>query len=50
VPAVIALRAEVDELVCLATPRWFRSVGACYDDFSPISDEEVRELLERPAL
>jgi predicted phosphoribosyltransferase len=47
VPAVRALRAEVDELVCLATPSSFRSVGACYD-FSPISDEEVRELLERP--
>jgi predicted phosphoribosyltransferase len=22
-------------------------VGACYDDFSPITDEEVRHLLER---
>jgi putative phosphoribosyl transferase len=46
-PSVKAFRHDVDELVCLATPKPFRAVGACYDDFSPITDEEVRHLLER---
>jgi putative phosphoribosyl transferase len=45
--SVRALRHDVDELVCLATPKPFSAVGACYDDFSPITDEEVRHLLER---
>ncbi|HEY1522290.1 MAG TPA: phosphoribosyltransferase [Solirubrobacteraceae bacterium] len=40
-----ALRAEVDELVCLNTPQPFTAVGFWYRDFSPVSDEEVRELL-----
>jgi putative phosphoribosyl transferase len=43
-----ALLREVDELVCLATPKPFIAVGAWYDNFSPITDEEVRHLLERP--
>ena len=34
-----ALRGEVDELVCLETPRWFSAVGQCYTDFRPTSDE-----------
>lgn len=41
------LRDEVDELVCLETPHPFFAVGLWYDDFSPVSDEEVRELLDR---
>jgi putative phosphoribosyl transferase len=48
-PSVRALRRDVDELVCLATPEPFIAVGACYDDFSPITDAEVHHLLERPA-
>ncbi len=44
-----AVLREVDELVCPATPKPFIAVGACYDDFSPITDEEVRHLLERIA-
>jgi putative phosphoribosyl transferase len=40
-----ALRREVDEVVCAATPRPFHAVGAWYDDFSQTSDREVRELL-----
>ncbi len=38
---------EVDEIVCAATPQPFYSVGLWYDDFSPTSDAEVRNLLER---
>ena len=40
-------RDVVDEVVCEVTPRPFRAVGLWYEDFSPTSDDEVRELLER---
>jgi putative phosphoribosyl transferase len=40
-------RRHVDEIVCLHTPEPFYSVGAWYQDFSQISDAEVRMLLER---
>jgi predicted phosphoribosyltransferase len=39
------LRAEADEIVCLAMPTPFYGVGFWYEDFSPTTDEEVRELL-----
>ena len=42
-----ALRAEVDELVCLGTPEPFHAVGTWYDDFTQTGDEEVHRLLER---
>jgi predicted phosphoribosyltransferase len=38
---------EVDSVVCGATPEPFYAVGQWYLDFSPTTDEEVRELLER---
>ena len=41
------LRAEVDEIVCAATPEPFWAVGQWYADFAPVSDDEVRALLER---
>ena len=41
--------AEVDEAVCVIASEWFQAVGQYYDDFSQISDEEVRELLTRAA-
>jgi putative phosphoribosyl transferase len=44
-----SLRAEVDEVVCLFSPAPFVSVGASYENFSQITDEEVRRLLERAA-
>ena len=44
-----ALRAEVDDVICAITPQPFRSVGLWYEDFSPTTDEEVRELLARAA-
>jgi predicted phosphoribosyltransferase len=40
-----ALRADVDEVVCAATPDPFEAVGLWYEDFSQTSDEEVRTLL-----
>jgi putative phosphoribosyl transferase len=44
-----ALRAEVDEVVCAITPEPFHAVGLWYEDFSPTTDDEVRELLARAA-
>jgi predicted phosphoribosyltransferase len=42
-------QGEVDQVVCSVTPEPFWSVGQWYDDFSQISDEEVRDLLRRAA-
>jgi predicted phosphoribosyltransferase len=38
---------EVDEIVCVETPRPFQAVGLWYEDFSQTTDEEVRDLLAR---
>jgi putative phosphoribosyl transferase len=39
------LRDEVDRVVCLLTPPRFVAVGAWYEDFGPVGDDEVRHLL-----
>lgn len=39
------LSVEADDVVCLATPSPFGSVGRYYDDFTQTSDEEVIRLL-----
>ncbi len=39
------LDADVDEMVCAATPEPFYAVGLWYDDFGPTSDQEVCDLL-----
>jgi putative phosphoribosyl transferase len=39
---------EVDELVCLARPERFFAVGAHYEQFDPVSEARVQELLTRP--
>jgi len=41
------LRHEVDEMICPVMPDSFFAVGQWYVDFSPVTDEEVRELLQR---
>ena len=43
---VRALREEADEVICLRTPVAFTAVGMWYKDFAPVSDNEVRQLLE----
>lgn len=43
------LLTEADKVFCLATPEPFYAVGAWYEDFSQVSDEEVRRLLARSA-
>jgi putative phosphoribosyl transferase len=40
------LEAEADEIVCLENHEFFGSIGAYYDDFSQVSDDEVIALLE----
>ncbi len=46
---VIDFQTVADEIICLATPEWFDAVGSWYDDFSQITDEAVRDLLQRAA-
>jgi putative phosphoribosyl transferase len=41
--------ADVDELVCLAMPKRFASVGQWYSDFSSTTDEQVVACLTRGA-
>jgi predicted phosphoribosyltransferase len=41
-----ALRAEVDELVCLHEPESFGAVAYYYEDFSQTQDSDVQALLE----
>ncbi len=40
-----AMRDDVDEMICAATPEPFYAVGVWYDDFGPTSDREVCDLL-----
>jgi predicted phosphoribosyltransferase len=40
-----ALTREVDDLVCATMPEPFTAVGLWYRDFSPVTDDQVRELL-----
>jgi putative phosphoribosyl transferase len=41
------LRYQTDELVCLQMPEPFYGVGQFYADFSEVTDDEVKQLLER---
>jgi len=45
--AVSTLKAKADEVICLDIPDDFFAVGQWYEDFSPVSDEEVIELLRK---
>ncbi len=40
------IKKEVDDFICLYTPKTFYGVGRFYDDFSQTSDEEVIALLK----
>jgi putative phosphoribosyl transferase len=44
------LRGQVDEVVCLATPRVFGAIGSFYEDFRQLTDEQVVDLLRRAVL
>ena len=45
--AVQALRAVADMVVCLSTPEPFIAVGAAYQDFRQLSDEEVVVIINQ---
>jgi putative phosphoribosyl transferase len=40
-----AFEGQVDRVVCARTPELFYAVGAWYQDFSEVSDDDVRQLL-----
>jgi putative phosphoribosyl transferase len=42
-----ALRAEVDDVVCLAQPEPFGAIGYFYLDFHQLADDEVVELMRQ---
>jgi len=44
-----AVRMEADEVISVAEPDLFLAVSQWYQDFSPISDDDVRSLLDRSA-
>lgn len=43
------IKQMADTFVCIETPFDFMAVGAYYDDFTQVSDEEVIDLLKRSA-
>lgn len=43
------LKAWCDEIICLETPDPFVAVGLHYDDFTQVSDEQVRQCLTASA-
>lgn len=44
-----SLEPEVDEIICLETPRALGAIGFFYRDFRQISDDEVIDILDRCA-
>jgi len=40
---------EVDEIICAETPQPFYAVGAWYQDFSEVTDDQVRDMLQPAA-
>lgn len=43
----LLIRRRVDKVMCLTTPWELGAVGAWYDNFNPVSDEEVIRLLKQ---
>ncbi|WP_417566907.1 phosphoribosyltransferase [Marinobacter sp.] len=41
------LRREADDVICLATPEPFMAIGNWYRDFTQVSDEEVKQTLNK---
>jgi putative phosphoribosyl transferase len=44
---LVALADEADDIVCLEEHEPFGAIGAYYDDFAQVSDEEVKAILAR---
>ncbi len=45
--AIKQLKTQVDDITCLITPKYCKAVGFCYEDFTPITDQEVCDLLSQ---
>jgi predicted phosphoribosyltransferase len=45
--AIVELRKKADELICLHVPDNFYAVGQFYEDFSPVSDDDVIYLMKK---
>jgi predicted phosphoribosyltransferase len=45
--ACASLRAEADDVICAVIPDPFYAIGYWYEDFSQVTDEVVRNVLER---
>jgi putative phosphoribosyl transferase len=43
------IRREADDCICEIMPDPFYAVGVWYEDFSPTTDDEVRDLLDQAA-
>jgi predicted phosphoribosyltransferase len=41
------LKLEVDEVICLYTPKLMYAIGVWYEDFTQTTDDEVRQLLSQ---
>ncbi len=48
-PAIEALRAEADAVICLSAPPRFRAVGEWYADFHQLADDDVNRALRDSA-
>ena len=44
---VLDLKSEVDEMICIKTPRPFYAVGQYFKNFNPVSNREVQDLLAK---
>jgi putative phosphoribosyl transferase len=44
--SLLKLEPEVDKVVCLRMPEPFVAVGAWYEDFGQVTDEQVREAIQ----
>jgi len=50
IDTVAALRKEADEVVVLEEPEYFGAIGYYYQDFSQLTDDQVREIMARPIM
>ena len=48
-PAADEIQREVDDLAVVVMPPRFHSVSASYENYSPVSDEDVLSLMGQPA-
>jgi putative phosphoribosyl transferase len=43
---LVELRQEADRVICPHAPESFYAIGAFYEEFGQVSDEEVKEILQ----